>query len=99
MEGLWGRFAAVLGGFHGGRYISDLHLGDVQTLQVRAFAALLSAFVRGQVHLHWGTAEEAHEALLAAGFSAAEVHRAAALAPESRGPGAGLARIIEASTD
>ncbi len=59
---------------------------------------VLSAFVRGQVHLHWDTAAEAREALLAAGFRAAELHRAAALAPETRGPGAGMAHIIEAST-
>ena len=37
-------------------------------------------------------------ALLDAGFKTAEVHRAATLAPEARGPGAGMAHIIEAST-
>ncbi len=98
VEGLWRRFAATLARFQAGFYLSDLHVGDVQTLQVRAFRVVLSAFVRGQVYLHWGTAAQAREALLAAGFPAAELHRAVALVPEARGPGAGMAHIIEAST-
>ncbi len=99
VQSLWQRFALTLRGFSHGRYISDLHIGDAQTAQVRAFRVLLSAFVRGQVFLHWGSAAQAREALRAAGFTSAEVHRAATLAPEARGPGAGLAHIIEASTD
>jgi O-methyltransferase involved in polyketide biosynthesis len=99
VQSLWQRFALALRGFSHGRYISDLHIGDAQTAQVRAFRVLLSAFVRGQVFLHWGSAAQAREALRAAGFTSAEVHRAATLAPEARGPGAGLAHIIEASTD
>ncbi|MGI8864829.1 MAG: class I SAM-dependent methyltransferase [Solirubrobacteraceae bacterium] len=98
VENLFRRFALVLGLFSQGRYISDLHIGDVQTPQVRAFRVLLSAFVRGRVFLHWGSAAQARDALRAAGFSSAAVHRAATLAPEARGAGAGLAHIIEAST-
>ncbi len=96
---LWRRFALALSEFAHGRYLSDLHVGDAQTTQVRVFRVLLSAFVRGPVSLHWGDARQARSALLAAGFTTAEVHRAATLAPEARGPGAGLAHIIEASTD
>lgn len=81
-----------------GSYISDLHVGDAQTAQVRAFRVLLSAFVRGRVFLHWGDARQAREALRAAGFESACVHRAATLAPEAQGPGAGMAHMIEAST-
>jgi O-methyltransferase involved in polyketide biosynthesis len=99
VQSLWRRFADALGGFSQGRYLSDLHVGDAQTAQVRIFRVLLSAFVRGPVSLHWGDARQARAALLAAGFNAAEVHRAATLAPEARGPGAGMAHIIEASTE
>lgn len=94
--GLWQRFASVLMRFSAGRYVSDLHVGQVQPLQVRGFRVALAAFVRGQVSLHWGTAEEARAALLDSGFASAEVHRAAELAPQSRGPGAGLAHAVEA---
>jgi len=99
VEKLWRRFAVVLGTFSHGRYLADLHVGDVQTPQVRVFRVLLSAFVRGRVFLHWGSAAQARAALRAAGFASAAVHRAATLAPEARGPGAGMAHIIEASTD
>jgi O-methyltransferase involved in polyketide biosynthesis len=98
VDRLWRRFARVLAGFSGGRYISDLHLGELQTVAIRAFRVLLSAFVRGRVHLHFSSAAEAEAALRAAGFDVAEVRRAADLVPDSRGPGSGLAHILEAST-
>ncbi len=98
VQGLWRRFAGVLAGFSRGRYLSDLHIGEEQTAQVLVFRVLLSVFVRGRVFLHWGDAAQAREALRAAGFTSASVHRAATLAPEARGPGAGMAHIIEAST-
>lgn len=95
---IWRRFAHVLGGFAEGRYFSDLHIGDMQTPQVRVFRLLLSAFVRSRVHLHFEDAAEAKAALLQAGFRSADVHRAASLAPEVRGSGSHLAHILEAST-
>ena len=96
--GVWDRFARTLHGFAGGRYISDLHLGDVQTTAIRAFRVLLSTFVRGRVHLHFSSAAEAEAALRAAGFDTAEVRRATELVTDSRGPGSGLVHILEAST-
>jgi O-methyltransferase involved in polyketide biosynthesis len=98
VHGLWRRLAAALSRFRSGVYVSDLHIGGVQTAQVRAFRVLLSAFVRGQVHLHFQDSGEATAALREAGFTDAHVHRAAALAPEMRGPGSGLVHILEAST-
>jgi hypothetical protein len=79
---------------------SDLHVGSVQTTQVRAFRVALSVFVRGQVHLHFDSAEQAVAALHAAGFASAGLHRAAEIATERRAgdPGARLAHILEAST-
>lgn len=92
---LWERFADVLGTFSAGRYVSDLHLGDVVTPIIRGFRVLLGAFVRGRVYLHFDSAEQAERALLAAGFTGAEVVPAA----ESAGGhgGARLAHILEAS--
>jgi O-methyltransferase involved in polyketide biosynthesis len=98
VEGMWRRFAAALARFTPGRYISDLHLGLIQTAQVRAFRVVLSAFVRGRVHLHFDDPAEAVAALEAAGFTAVEVHTAASLAREIRGRGSELAHIIEASS-
>ena len=85
VESLWRRFASALSDFSSGRYISDLHLGGAQTIEVRAFRVVLSAFVRGRVHLHFEDATEAVAALQAAGFERAHLHRAVALAPGDPG--------------
>ena len=98
VEGVWRRFAATLRGFRSGRYISDLHLGGVQTIEVRAFRVLLSAFVRGRVHLHFQDAEQAWRALRQAGFDSADVRPAPQLVREPVDPGGRLAHILEAST-
>lgn len=77
VEALWRRFATVLGRFPVGLYLSDLNLaGDLEGMRAaRAFRALLSAFARGKVHLHYETAEEAEKALRGAGFREATLHR------------------------
>jgi O-methyltransferase involved in polyketide biosynthesis len=98
VNGIWRRFARVLRTFASGRYISDLHLGEVQTIQVRAFRVALSMFVRGRVHLHYDNAAQAEAALRDAGFASATVRRASDLAPGADGAGSGLAHILEAST-
>jgi O-methyltransferase involved in polyketide biosynthesis len=104
--GIWERFARVLQHFPDGRYFSDLHLGDQQTIYVRAFRTALSAFVRGRVHLHFESAAEADDRLRASGFTGAVVHNAADLLSAANGVGDGgvgrgggeLVHIIEAST-
>jgi O-methyltransferase involved in polyketide biosynthesis len=96
---LWRRLAMVLSRFEGGGwYISDLHLGAMQTREVRAFRMLLSLFVRGQVYLHFDDAAAAEQALHDAGFAAAEVHRAISIIGRDRDRAARLSNIIEAST-
>jgi O-methyltransferase involved in polyketide biosynthesis len=99
VEGLWRRFAASLGAFPHGRYISDLHLGGAVTPQVKAFRLLLSAFVRGRVYLHFDDRAEAEAALRAAGFASAEVRPALEVIEpgEDRERGGRLANILEAS--
>jgi O-methyltransferase involved in polyketide biosynthesis len=84
---LWRRFAHALAGFRAGVYISDIHIGELQKLQVKAFRLVLAAFVRGRVHLHFGDERRVVAALQEAGFASARVHRAHVLAAQPRGAG------------
>lgn len=95
---IWRRFARALGRFEQGTYISDIHMGELQNVQVRVFRVLLSLFVRGRVHLHFGSEQEIVGALKEAGFSSATVRQAAAVIGEARDAGGRLAHILEAST-
>lgn len=98
IDGIWPRFATVLSSFAGGRYISDVHLASVQTSHVRGFRLLLSAFVRGRVHLHFDGPAAVTAALSAAGFDSSEVVPASSLVRAEGDPGGALAHILEAST-
>ena len=102
VSGLWSRMADVLGRFPNGLYLSDLHIGgENRRLAVQAFVRLLSVFVRGRVHLHFGAAGEAEQTLQAAGFSSATLLSPAAFADRyrvCRDPAAQLVRIIKATT-
>jgi O-methyltransferase involved in polyketide biosynthesis len=95
---LWRRIAMALGAFPAGRYLSDLHLGSVQTSAVRFFRQLLGAFVRGRVYLHFDGAAEAEAALREAGFTQASVRRAGAIIELPEGEQRATAHILEAST-
>ena len=97
VEGIWRRFAETLGSFDQGTYISDIHVGELQNPQVRAFRVLLSAFVRGRVYLHFGEPSEIRTTLLDAGFTTAEVRRAADIAGEDRNSASHLAHVLEAT--
>jgi O-methyltransferase involved in polyketide biosynthesis len=95
--GIWTRFATALHGFPEGRYISDLHLRDLQQAYVKVFRLALSGFVRGSVSLHFDDEADAEVALLDCGFDVAAVLRASG---EEIGAGTGgrHVHIIEAST-
>ena len=95
---LWRRIALTLKAFPAGRYVSDLHLGSVQTPAVRFFRQLLGAFVRGQVYLHFDGAPEAEAALREAGFDAAAVRRAGTIIELPEREQRATAHILEAST-
>jgi hypothetical protein len=95
---LWRRIATALATFSSGRYISDLHLGSVQTPVVRLFRQLLAGFVHGQVYLHFDRATEAEAALREAGFAAATVRRAGAIIELPEREQRSTAHILEAST-
>jgi len=98
VTGMWRRYAALLAQFPQGLYLSDLHLaGENRGFAVQAFAALLSGFVRGRVHLHFDTRAEAGAALQAAGFDEAQLHDPRRLLPgQPTQPGAGLVHVVEA---
>jgi O-methyltransferase involved in polyketide biosynthesis len=98
VAGVWRRFAAGLGSFSTGRYISDVHMGGAVTPPVRVFRVLLSGFVRGRVYLHFGDPDEAVAALREAGFAQAEVRPAGDIGEGAAGPISRLAHILEAST-
>lgn len=100
VKDLWRRFARALGGFATGTYISDIHIGAVQDVQVRAFRVFLSVFVRGRVYLHFDSPAEVEEELRSAGFLKAEVRPAADLVPgkEAHDRASRMAHILEAST-
>jgi len=93
---LWRRFASTLASFATGVYLSDIHIGELVSAQVRLFRLLLSGFVRGRVHLHFGTPEEIVRTLTDAGFSDAEVRRAADVSGEDRDPASRLAHVLRA---
>jgi O-methyltransferase involved in polyketide biosynthesis len=97
VEGIWRRCAQTLTGFAHGAYISDVHLSSLQTIEVRAFRVLLSAFVRGRVHLHFRDPAEVVHSLCTAGFARAEVRPAFAIAGMSAQPGTRLAYVLEAT--
>jgi O-methyltransferase involved in polyketide biosynthesis len=97
--GMWRRFAAALRHFPRSLYLSDVMLsGDNRGPISTGFAWLLSAFVRGRVHLPFATADEAEDALEATGMVGIALDPRDFLA-ELDGievAGAGRVRILEA---
>ncbi|WP_235022335.1 class I SAM-dependent methyltransferase [Amycolatopsis alkalitolerans] len=94
VTGMWHRFAEVLRRFPTGAYFADVVLrphGD--SFPSRVGAGLIAATVRGRVHLHFDTPEEAATALRAAGFPAADLMPAG-----TDDPGAKMVHVIDAWT-
>jgi O-methyltransferase involved in polyketide biosynthesis len=100
LSGLWRRIATTLTDFRDGVYFSDLHLEDeAGGVRAEAFRVALSAFVRGWVHPHFSSEDEARAALVAAGFGEATLHRPLDYADrldEMDERGASMVRVIEA---
>jgi O-methyltransferase involved in polyketide biosynthesis len=94
---MWERFARTLRGFAHGRYLSDLLLGDLQTPSLRLPRLGLARFVRGPVNLHFDSAEDTAQRLLACGFGTASVERADRLVPAAP-RGASVVHIVNAAT-
>ena len=98
VRAIFTRVAATLSRFARGRYISDLHIGGAQTIEVRAFRVVLSAFVRGRVYLHFSDPQQARSELLQDGFATVTIARATDITGDPPARGASLAHILEAST-
>ena len=98
-RGMWRRFASALARFPKSLYLSDLIVREGNTGPfVKGFSWLLAAFVRGRVHMHFDTAEEAERALAEDGLVGI-VHDPRDFAhelPDMEPEGAGRVRIIEA---
>lgn len=96
---IWRRFAAALRRFPRSLYLSDLMLRDDNRGAISTgFGWLLSAFVRGRVHLPFATAEQAEDALESAGLIGLllDPREFAFELKDLEAAGAGRVRIIEA---
>jgi O-methyltransferase involved in polyketide biosynthesis len=97
--GMWHRFAAALRRFPHGLYLSDLMLRDDNRGPISTgMSWLLSAFVRGRVHLPFATAEPAEDALEHAGLTGIllDPREFAAELDDFEPAGAARVRVIEA---
>jgi O-methyltransferase involved in polyketide biosynthesis len=96
---MWKRFALALRRFPRSLYLSDLILrhGNRGPLYV-GFQWLLSAFVRGRVHMHFDSTEQAEDALAAAGLIGIllDPRDFAFELPDLERAGAARVRIVEA---
>jgi O-methyltransferase involved in polyketide biosynthesis len=99
MIGVWRRFGDALRRFPRNLYLSDVILreGNHAPLIV-GFEWLLSAFVRGRVHRHFDSGEQAEDALASAGLTGVllDPRDLAFELPGLELEGAGRVRIIEA---
>jgi O-methyltransferase involved in polyketide biosynthesis len=99
MIGMWRRFATALRRFPRSLYLSDLILREGNRGPfVKGFGWLLAAFVRGKVHMHFDSPEQAEDALATAGFTGVllDPRDFAFELPDLERAGAARVRIIEA---
>jgi O-methyltransferase involved in polyketide biosynthesis len=97
---IWARFAAALRRFRRSLFLSDLvmrHGNDRRPIIV-GFQWLLSALVRGRVHLHFDSAEQAEDALASCGLTGVLIdpRDLAFELPGLELRGAGVVRVVEA---
>ena len=96
---IWARFARALARFPSSIYLSDLIMREGnESPMIAAFSWVLSAFVRGKVHMHFDSAAEAEAALASAGLPGMllDPRELAEELPGIELAGAGRVRIIEA---
>ncbi len=95
--GMWTRFGKALQRFPSSLYLSDLILDDNQGPLVRGFKYLLSAFVRGNVHLHFSSIDDAEHALRDCGLPGVLLDPREFELKDLESEGASRVRIIEAT--
>ena len=83
VEALWCRIAQALQHFPNGMYLSDMSLREVAhgNWVPRYFVGALGIVVRGAVHLHYDTPQQALEAVGQNGFATARIHPATPAIP------------------
>ncbi len=97
---MWRRFATVLQRFPKSLYLSDLMLGDDNRGPLSTgFSWLLSAFVRGRIHMQFAAAGPTEDALEAAGLTGIllDPRDFTSEIEDLEVAGAGRVRIIEAT--
>ncbi len=102
-EQVWRRIAATLRTFPHGVYLSDFYLrrDSSGSLALLLFGKILQLFVRGRLHVHFITPEQAVSELKAYGYSSVSLHAPGDI-PETREiaavRGADRVRVLEATT-
>jgi O-methyltransferase involved in polyketide biosynthesis len=97
--GMWQRFARALSPFPHNLYLSDIILRESNRGAFTVgFSWLLSAFVRGKVHIHFDTPEEVQAALESAGMAGTvlDPNDFAPELPDLETAGASRVKIIDA---
>ena len=97
---LWARIAKHLQAFEHGLYLSDGYVeSEVAGLTSKVIKAILQNFVKGRIHNHYISAEDASHKLTAQGFKSATLHAARDI-PATRAlgskPGGDRVRVLEA---
>jgi O-methyltransferase involved in polyketide biosynthesis len=99
-KGVWRRIAEVLRGFPFGVYLSDAYVrSDRYGVGAKVFRGAIERFVRGRMHIHFETVDEAAETLRAVGFADARLHEPASIAETkeiAQIKGGNRVRILEA---
>jgi len=95
---LWNSVGSTLHRFPRGLYLSDLHLDQAPGAVTATAKFLITAFVRGNVYLHFDSEQDAITALQEAGFDDAELLLPSSF--EGVSPAAGIDRnhIVRATT-
>lgn len=96
---LWNSVGSTLHRFPRGLYLSDLHLDQAPGAVTATAKFLITAFVRGNVYLHFDSEQDAIDALRKAGFDDAELLLPSSF--EGVTPAAGIDRnhIVRATTE
>jgi O-methyltransferase involved in polyketide biosynthesis len=101
-KGVWRRIARTLRRFPTGVYLSDSYVrSDRYGIGGALFRGVIQRFVRGRMHVHFQTPDEASRALKAAGFAGVKLHEPKAIAETKELGmirGGDRVRILEAVT-
>lgn len=100
-RGVWRRIAGALRLFPSGAYLSDSYVrSDRYGFGGKVFRGFIQRYVRGRMHIHFQTVDEAAAVLRATGFDRVELHAPSSIA-ETRDVaairGGNRVRILEAS--